>query len=260
MDTILSPDSPLVAALHPSPNIGERRGYTRPYLIILHYTGLESVEHSIEVLADPRCKVSCHYVIAEDGRITQMVAESVRAWHAGVSSWKGETDINSTSIGIEIQNPGHSRGYPDFPPSQMQAVRDLCLDIISRHGMLPEHVLAHSDIAPMRKADPGEKFDWAWLAASGVGHWVEPEPLAPDPAPLEQGVTGAAVQRMQIDLSAYGYDIAPTGCFADPDLFVVRAFQRHFRPALVDGKFDRSCAVTLARLQAALPSPLRPAA
>lgn len=251
-------DSPLVADLYPSPNIDERRRGLVPRLLILHYTGLPTVQRSLEVLADPRCKVSCHYVIAEDGCVTQMVAEERRAWHAGVSVWAGETDVNSCSIGIEIQHPGHGDGYPDFPRAQMAVVRDLSLDICRRNAIAPSGVLAHSDVAPARKIDPGEKFDWRWLAAAGVGHWVEPTPLddladGAMPHGLGLGETGSAVQRMQHRLAAYGYGIAVDGVFDAATAFVVTAFQRHFRPARVDGVWDRSCAETLERLIAALP-------
>lgn len=245
---ISRPDSPLVASLHPSPNIDERRRGLTPVLLILHYTGLPSVERSIEVLADPRCKVSCHYVVGEDGRVVQMVAESARAWQAGVSSWAGESDINSASIGIEIQNPGHAAGYPDFPAVQMRAVRDLCLDICRRHPIPPAGVLAHSDVAPARKIDPGEKFDWAWLAAEGVGHWVVPEPVSEAGARLGLGDRGETVLAMQQRLAAYGYGVAATGEFDIATQYVVIAFQRHFRPARVDGVWDSSCAATLRRL------------
>ena len=247
------PDSNLVATLHPSPNIDERRRGLVPVLLILHYTGLPTLERSIEVLADPRCKVSCHYVVGEDGRIIQMVAEAARAWQAGVSHWAGESAINSVSSGIEIQHPGHSDGYPDFPPAQMIAVRDLCLDIATRHPIPQAGILAHSDVAPARKMDPGEKFDWRWLAAAGVGHWVPPE-LVGDTGPrLALGDRGEAVDAMQRRLADYGYGIAATGELDAASAFVVTAFQRHFRPARVDGVWDRSCARTLERLIAALP-------
>ena len=249
----LRPDSALVDAIHPSPNFSERRKGLKATLLILHYTGLLTAERSIEVLADPRGQVSCHYVIDECGRITQMVAEDKRAWHAGVSSWAGETDINSCSIGIEIHNPGHSHGYPDFCCDQMSAVRDLALDIVSRNRMARAGVLAHSDIAPARKDDPGEKFDWPFLARAGVGHWVAPEPLTDDTEALCLGSHGAEVAAMQARLGRYGYGIAVSGQFDAESEFVVRAFQRHFRPALVDGRFDRSTSATLDRLLAALP-------
>ena len=251
---IEKPDSALVANIHPSLNIDERRRGLSPELLILHYTGLATVERSIEVLADPRCKVSCHYVIAEDGVITQMVAESVRAWQAGVSCWAGETDINSASIGIEIQNPGHAGGYPDFQFAQMVAVRDVCRDIFARHAIPPHGVLAHSDVAPARKIDPGEKFDWAWLAAAGVGHWVEPSPASDGGAKLGLGDSGPAVSKMQRRLAAYGYGQLVSGQFDIATQYVVIAFQRHFRPARVDGVWDVSCAETLDRLIAALPA------
>jgi N-acetylmuramoyl-L-alanine amidase len=247
-----APDSPLVEDLHPSPNIDERRGGARPTLLILHYTGLPTVERSIEVLADPRCKVSCHYVIGLDGRITQMVAEANRGWHAGVSHWRGETDINSFSIGIEIQNPGHNDGCPPFPVVQMIAVRDLSLDICRRNRILPEGVLAHSDVAPARKIDPGERFDWPWLARAGVGHWVAPEPLGFDDAALQKGHGGERVREMQRALAQYGYGIEQDGVFDAATAEVVAAFQRHFRPARVDGRYDASTALTLLRLTAAL--------
>lgn len=246
------PDSPLVSHLHPSPNIDDRRGGMRPWLLILHYTGLPTVERSIEVLADPRCKVSCHYVIALDGRITQMVAESARGWHAGVSHWRGESDINSASIGIEIQNPGHNAGYPAFPVVQMMAVRDLSLDICWRNGITPEGVLAHSDVAPGRKIDPGERFDWPWLARAGVGHWVAPEPIVCDESALGLGDEGEAVQAMQLALKRYGYGIEASGAFDPRAEQVVAAFQRHFRPARVDGRYDVSTAITLRKLNDAL--------
>src|SRR5690606_19404653 len=127
----------LVGALYPSPNVGDRRNGCRPYLVVLHYTGMASADKAIEWLANPESGVSCHYVIDEAGFITQMVPESMRAWHAGVSHWSGESDVNSASIGIEIQNPGHDRGYPDFPPEQMQAVAALCRDIAARRAVLP---------------------------------------------------------------------------------------------------------------------------
>ena len=250
--TIESADSSLVDALHPSENINERRNGLTPQLLILHYTGLPSVERSIQVLADPRGKVSCHYVIAGDGRITQMVREDMRAWQAGVSWWKGETDINSASIGIEIQNPGHAGGYPPFPNAQMERVRDLSLDICRRNGIAPEGVLAHSDVAPKRKIDPGEKFDWAWLAAAGVGHWVEPLLPINCGERLGLGDAGADVAAMQTALAAYGYDVPDSGVFDIATQYVVIAFQRHFRPARVDAMWDASCAETMERLAARL--------
>ncbi len=256
---ITSPDSPLVSALAPSPNIEPRLGGARPAILIMHYTGLETVERAIEVLSRPDCKVSCHYVIGVDGRIVQMVAESMRAWHAGVSSWQGETDINSASIGIEIQNPGHHLGYPDFPVEQMRAVITLSKDIIARNQIRPDMVLAHSDVAPRRKIDPGEKFDWSALALAGVGHWVEPDPVDDSDAGLEAGCDGPEVEEARRLLSAYGYGIAEDGPIDDDMIYVLRAFQLHFRPARVDSRLDHSTLATLRRLVERRPAPGGPA-
>lgn len=250
---ITRPDSKLVADLHPSPNIEPRQRGLTPTIIIVHYTGLNCVEKSIEVLSRPDCKVSCHYVVGEDGRITQMVAESLRAWHAGVSSWHAETDINSSSIGIEIQNPGHNGGYPDFPAEQMTAVTALCQDIIARHRIPAERVLAHSDVAPGRKIDPGEKFDWPGLHRAGVGHWVEPMPVNAEDRGFSGRKQGPEVLAAQELLARYGYGIEPTGIYSDRMKTVLSAFQLHFRPARVDGRLDLSTFATLQRLVETLP-------
>lgn len=251
---IEQPDSPLVTSLCPSPNIEPRRLVAGPSILLLHYTGLPTVERAIEVLSRPDCKVSCHYVVAEDGRIIQMVAESMRAWHAGVACWAGEEDINSASIGIEIHNAGHDAGLPEFPPAQMQAVRDLSRDILRRHGIRPERVLAHSDVAPGRKIDPGERFDWRWLAGEGVGHWVEPDPVA-ETMGLDAIVEGEEIARFQDLLARYGYRVPRHGRLDEATVKVVAAFQRHFRPVRVDGAIDTSSIATLARLIEALPEP-----
>ena len=181
-----------------------------------------------------------------------MVAEADRAWHAGAGSWAGESDINSRSIGIEIQNVGHVAGYPDFPDVQIAAVIALCQDIITRHAIAPERLLAHSDVAPSRKIDPGEKFPWGLLAAAGVGHWIAPSPIVPSDEGLDCGSTDARVAQMQTGLRAYGYGIDVTGVLDTDTAFVVKAFQRHFRPERVDGRIDASSLATLDTLRAAL--------
>jgi len=248
---ISTADSALVSAIYPSPNIEPRRIGATPTILLMHYTGFVDAPQAIDWLARPESKVSCHYVIDETGKITQMVSEAHRAWHAGESCWHGERDINSASIGIEIQNPGHDRGYPDFPQRQMQAVTALSRDIIARHSIQPTGVLAHSDIAPHRKMDPGEKFDWPGLARDGVGHWVAPTPLC------DGGMLVAAdIQRMQQMLNTYGYDCPTTGVFDRRTELVTTAFQRHFRPARVDGVIDESSLATLANLIAARPEPM----
>ncbi|MCA3560432.1 MAG: N-acetylmuramoyl-L-alanine amidase [Aestuariivirga sp.] len=213
-------------------------------MLLLHYTGMSSAEAAFEQLCSPQSGVSCHYLIGEDGAITQMVGEEERAWHAGVSSWQGETDTNSRSIGIEIHNPGHSIGYRDFPAPQMLAVVALCRDILTRHAIPPQNVLAHSDVAPGRKIDPGELFDWPLLFRNGIGHWVPP--AAADERELAGGEL-AAFQRL---LKDYGYAIEVTGERDEATRKVTDAFQRHFRPALVNGIPDRSALRTAERLVA----------
>jgi N-acetylmuramoyl-L-alanine amidase len=245
-------DSSLVHALHPAANFEPRRTGMRPSILLLHYTGVASAAKAIDWLSRPDSGVSCHYVVDERGCITQMVAEEARAWHAGEACWGGETDINSASIGIEMQNPGHELGYAEFPEAQLAAVEALARDILDRHGIRPERVLAHSDVAPRRKIDPGEKFPWGRLAAAGVGHWVEPAPLLEPEPGIAVGAFGPQLAELQAMLREYGYAIEPTGVLDACSEFVVKAFQRHFRPARVDGRIDQSTITTLERLRAAL--------
>ncbi len=246
------PDTDLVAEVRPSPNVEARRGGLRPSILLLHYTGLPSMEKAVDWLTREGSGVSCHYGIDADGRITQMVAEDLRAWHAGESVWMGEADINSASIGIEIHNPGHDHGYTEFTDVQMQAVEHLSRDIMARHRIPPERVLAHSDVAPARKMDPGEKFPWARLAEAGIGHWVVPEPATDADMGWSLGAAEPWITNVQKALRLYGYGIEATGIIDARTELVVTAFQRHFRPARVDGRIDRSTIVTLDRLFAAL--------
>ncbi|MGF1650587.1 MAG: N-acetylmuramoyl-L-alanine amidase [Hyphomicrobiaceae bacterium] len=219
-----------------------------PDMLVLHYTGFADTESAIDYLAEAHGRVSCHYVVSETGEIVQMVPEQLRAWHAGQSDWEGKTDNNGRSIGIEIQIPGHDRGYPPFPDEQMRAVIALGLDIVTRHGIAPHRVVAHSDIAPHRKIDPGEKFDWAWCAREGLGLWVPPEPLEGAHDVIAEGDDLIAVQ---LALEAYGYRCPPSGVYDARTVFVIEAFQRHFRPAHIDGRADGSTRRTLERLLAA---------
>ena len=198
MSELFPPDSFIVSDVVPSPNLDERKDGRAPDMILLHYTGMASGEAALERLCSAESKVSSHYVVFEDGRIVQCVPEERRAWHAGVSSWAGETDINSRSIGIEIVNPGHEFGYRDFPLRQVAAVISLCKSILTRRGpMPPDRILAHSDVAPARKQDPGERFPWHLLSESGIGHWVRPAPLDLDGQTIRRGDSGDAVTRMQ---------------------------------------------------------------
>ena len=246
------PDSALVGEFRPSPNFGPRRGAGVPTMLLLHYTGVENAGKAIDWLCRAQSKVSAHYVLDEAGFVTQLVSEDMRAWHAGLAVWAGETDINSLSIGIEVHNAGHELGYPDFPEQQLRVLEALCQDIISRHGIRAERVLAHSDVAPTRKIDPGEKFPWARLAAAGIGHWVAPVPVNWADAGIARDATGPLVAAVQTRLAKYGYGIEVTGGFDPRTEFVVRAFQRHFRPERVDGRIDQSTITTLERLRAAL--------
>jgi N-acetylmuramoyl-L-alanine amidase len=228
----------------PSPNQDDRPEETPIDTLVLHYTGMRTAREAIERLRDPEARVSAHYVVEEDGAVWRLVPETRRAWHAGVSYWRGRTALNDRSIGIEIVNPGHEFGYRDFPVLQLAAVCDLCLEVLARHPIPPRNVVAHSDIAPERKEDPGERFDWAALARNGVGLWPEGVP--------DLGTGGivrdaARLSDVRAALAAIGYRVAPEGPL-DPALAaVLRAFQRHWRPEAVTGQAD---AGTLARLLA----------
>jgi N-acetylmuramoyl-L-alanine amidase len=246
---MLVADSPVVDQLVPSPNHEPRR-VARPDLVLLHYTGMASTDDAVTRLCDPATKLSSHYLVHDDGRVLQLVAEDRRAYHAGLSSWAGTTDINSRSIGIEIGNPGHDFGCPPFPDRQIAAVIALCRDIVARHGIKPADVLAHSDVAPGRKRDPGEMFPWRRLAAAGIGLWVEPSPVVAGDA-LRLGDSGQDVRDLQAALAEYGYGVAVTGQFDQITADVVTAFQRHFRPAKIDGRADSSTIATLRKLMAA---------
>ena len=247
------PDSPIALEVIPSPNHGERRGGRDPDMLILHYTGMPDAGQALEWLCNPASEVSAHYFVFENGDVAQLVPEARRAWHAGAGSWEGETDINSRSIGIEIANPGHDGGLPPFPEAQIARVIALARDIVGRWSMAPERVLAHSDVAPGRKQDPGERFPWARLHAEGVGHWVDPTLIGDGPS-LSTGDRDPAVEALQCLLASYGYGILATGIFDDPTEAVVAAFQRHFRPARVDGRADASTLATLRNLIASRPS------
>ena len=199
----------------PSPNFDAR---TTPIdILLLHYTGMQTAEAALARLSDPVAKVSCHWLIEEDGTLHRLVDERHRAWHAGQSFWAGERDINSRSIGIELVNPGHDWGYRAFPAAQMEALAELASGILARHAVPATRVLGHSDVAPARKQDPGELFDWAWLAERGIGLWAEAE------APVQSGDPAAL-------LVAIGYEAATPETIA--------AFQRRYRPSRVDGLID----------------------
>jgi N-acetylmuramoyl-L-alanine amidase len=242
-----APDSKLVARFVSSPNYGERRGYRGPNCLILHYTGMPTGEAALKALTDPAAEVSAHYLVWEDGSIDQLVAERDRAWHAGRGSWKGETDLNSASIGIEIVNPGHEGGSPPFPDRQIEATIALVRDIAARWSIAPERVLAHSDIAPARKRDPGEAFPWGTLWRNGIGHWTGPAPPIGSPL-FAHEEESPAVRALQAMLALYGYGVEITGICDRQTRQAVTAFQRHFRPERVDGEADPSTVATLKAL------------
>jgi N-acetylmuramoyl-L-alanine amidase len=219
----------------PSPNFDKR---SLPVsILVLHYTGMPDAQSAISWMANPDSKVSAHYVVTEEGNIVRMVDESKRAWHAGVSRWRGISDVNSASIGIELVNPGHEWGYRPFPPAQINALVPLVHEIVQRHRITRGNVVGHSDIAPARKQDPGELFPWAQLARVRL---ALPRPVRNLMDPLwSDGAFLLALER-------FGYDMA------NPQAAVV-AFQRRFRPELIDGVIDGECrAILLALL---LPRP-----
>jgi N-acetylmuramoyl-L-alanine amidase len=229
----------------PSPNFDARTKV--PDMIVLHYTGMQTGEAALARLCDPEAKVSSHYLVEEDGRVFRLVAEERRAWHAGVSFWKGEEGVNHASIGIEIVNPGHEFGYRAFPEAQIAAVIALVADIRTRWEIEDSRIIGHSDVAPARKQDPGELFPWKALAQAGHGVWAEADPAPGEP--LSEGAEGVGVFALQAGLTRLGYDCAPTGKFDQNTREVVLAFQRHWVQTRFDGVAD---GLTRARLMAVL--------
>ncbi len=228
----------------PSPNFDAR---TSPSdMIVLHYTGMQTGDAALARLRDPVAKVSAHYMVEEDGRIYRLVPEERRAWHAGLSFWRGETGLNGVSVGIEIVNPGHEFGYRAFPDLQIASVIALLGEIRGRWNVADTRIIGHSDIAPDRKQDPGELFPWKRLAEAGHGLWVDAA-SAPG-APLAKGDAGTGVFALQAGLTRLGYDCAPSGDFDDATATIVTAFQRHWRPERVDGIADGETRARLVHL------------
>jgi N-acetylmuramoyl-L-alanine amidase len=230
-----------------SPNHGPRPGKGVVDMLILHYTGMPTAQEALERLCSEAAKVSAHYLIEEDGTVWRLVAEERRAWHAGISFWAGREDLNGASIGIELVNPGHEWGYRPFPSSQMDALETLCRDILARHPIPPRHVLGHSDVAPERKRDPGELFDWQRLARAGIGLW-------PDAAVSSAGVP-RGIEEVQRLLAAIGYRVPRSGALDQATRQVIAAFQRHYRPSLCNGAPDRETCRRIAALTSALAVP-----
>jgi N-acetylmuramoyl-L-alanine amidase len=232
----------------PSPNHGARGEPPdlRPVdTLVLHYTGMPNAAAALDRLCDPAAQVSSHYLVEEDGTVWRLVAEDRRAFHAGISYWQGDTDLNRLSIGVEIVNPGHEWGYRPFPAPQMAAVEELCRGILARHPIPPYRVVGHSDIAPDRKADPGELFDWPRLARAGIGLWPQPDPASP----RRRGRGVGLVQRAAAlaDLARIGYCVS-----AAAEQIALAAFQRRFRPERWDGLLDGETCGRLAELRMAV--------
>jgi N-acetylmuramoyl-L-alanine amidase len=226
----------------PSPNFDDRPVNGPIDILLLHYTGMQTGDDAIARLRDPAARVSSHYVIDEDGSIICLVPEQKRAWHAGISYWTGDREINARSIGIEIVNPGHEWGYRPFPEAQMLAVTALSQQIVAQYGIPARRVLGHSDVAPLRKQDPGELFDWQHLATQGVGLWPQPQPA------------DWTEEQFLSALHLFGYDVdGPSGTAVTTARHAaVLAFQRHFAPTRLDGRIDSElCAVLQGLLLAA---------
>ncbi|MHA1528872.1 MAG: N-acetylmuramoyl-L-alanine amidase [Alphaproteobacteria bacterium] len=239
---------------HSSPNFGPRRGVAAPDMVVLHYTGMDTAEAAIARLTDPASEVSAHYLVDLGGLVVRMVGEDMRAWHAGSASWGGVADVNSRSIGIEIVNPGRELGYPPFPEPQVAALEALLVDILARHAIAPERVVGHACVAPGRKGDPGEKFDWRRLARRGLSVWLDPEPVAlgvADSAGAESGMAQAA--RFQSAAAGFGYGVPGSGEWCEPTCAVWRAFVMRFLPFEADAPPHRAGIAHLERLAARWP-------
>ena len=224
-----------------SPNHDSRPEGGRIDMLVLHYTGMKTAAEAIDRLCDPGAKVSAHYLIDEDGTVWRLVEESRRAWHSGLSFWQGTQDVNAASIGIELVNPGHDWGYRAFPEAQMAALETLCGALLRRHPIPRDRVVGHSDVAPLRKQDPGELFDWPRLARAGTGLW----PTEPAPAP-------ASLVAAQAMLGAIGYRVPGSGKLDTETRYVLIAFQRRFRPSRIDGDLDQETGARIAAVERAV--------
>ncbi len=236
----------------PTPNQDERpEPADKIDVLVMHYTGMNSAREALDRMRDPVFKVSAHWCIDEDGQIYCLVAEEMRAWHAGLSYWRRRHLVNDVSIGIELVNPGHEFGYRPFPGAQMEALIALSTEILARHDIPAANVVGHSDIAPERKQDPGELFDWARLARDGIGVWPHGtgEP-ADTSAALRKGASGDNVRDFQRNLFDFGYGLHVDGHYGEESEAIVRAFQRHFRQARVDGIADGATRAILEHLLA----------
>ncbi|MBB5727009.1 N-acetylmuramoyl-L-alanine amidase [Sphingomonas endophytica] len=214
----------------PSPSFNER--LLPISMIVLHYTGMKTAQEALDRLRDPAAEVSCHYFVDEDGTITRLVPDDKRAWHAGASHWRGVTDVNSASIGVEIVNPGHDHGYRAFPEPQIEAVIRLVAHLKDMYEITRGNIVGHSDVAPLRKRDPGELFPWHRLARLRL---ALPRPTKN----LVDPMWGEAA--FCLALERFGYDVSDR-------MAAIMAFQRRFRPELIDGEMDAECRMILLAL------------
>lgn len=233
----------------PSPNFNRRPDDEPISVLVLHYTGMKTAAEAIDRLCDPDAEVSSHYFIDEDGAVSQLVEEEKRAWHAGISCWRGRSSINDISIGIELVNPGHEHGYREFPDAQMQSLIGLSKDIMDRYGIEPRNVVGHSDIAPTRKQDPGELFDWKGLAWEGVGLWPEVQRVKKrTDMIIRPGEESKQVEHIQSMLAEYGYHIKSDGFYGPKTEKVIYAFRAHFVPQYVNVIWDGLADTKMRRL------------
>lgn len=236
----------------PSPNQGPRPEGVEIGLVVLHYTGMQSCKAALDRLIDPLAQVSAHYLIDENGDCYELVPESERAWHAGVSYWQGCDNVNDISVGIELVNPGHEFGYTPFPEAQMQSLMHLLGDIKKRHNIAAHAFVGHSDVAPDRKMDPGEKFDWPRLAKAGFGIMPDKGEKAGKALAIP-GIKSDVVMAAQHDLCSIGYKINPTGHYDSATNRAILAFQRHWCPASVTGLLDCGTVAQLAHVRGLMP-------
>ncbi|MBX7146570.1 MAG: N-acetylmuramoyl-L-alanine amidase [Alphaproteobacteria bacterium] len=223
---------------HPSPNFNSRPIGQTINILLIHYTGMQNGSVALDRMCDPQSKVSAHYMIEENGDIFALVEEKNRAWHAGIGGWQNEDNINNCSIGIELVNPGHKFGYRPFQEKQMISLINLAKKILARHPIPPRHVLGHSDIAPLRKEDPGELFDWKRLADNGIGLYPDDTFIHKDKNLYEWKND---IYQLKCNLRKFGYILGINSIYDDELKAVITAFQRHFHPHICDGLWNEEC-------------------
>ena len=232
-----------------SPNFDERNKNSKINILMMHYTGMKTAQEALDRMCDAKSQVSAHYMIYEDGQVVNLVPEEKRAWHAGISCWQGISSLNHTSIGIEIVNPGHEWGYVPFPAKQMDAVLELSKAIIARHDIEARNVVGHSDVAPSRKEDPGELFDWRYLAKNGVGLWHGIDRVRwGDKILNNPGEESSEVAHIQTMLARYGYHIRVDGYYGEKTEKIIKAFKRHFSQESINASWDKAAEVRLKAL------------